>query len=74
MQATRIISKVLPNGCIALPKEFSKKTGEVYEVILIPVDESGIYAYCESVAKEKKIPRLTESALAKIIHASRKVK
>jgi hypothetical protein len=54
MQAIRIISKVLPNGCIALPKEFSKKTGKVYEVILIPVNEPGIYTYCESIAKEKK--------------------
>jgi hypothetical protein len=74
MQATRIISKVLPNGSIALPKEFLKKAGEVYEIILIPVDDAGIYAYSESIAKEKKIPRLTESELAKIIHTSRGVK
>ena len=74
MQATRIISKVLPNGSIALPKEFSNKVGEVYEIILIPMGKEGIYEYCESIAKEKKIPRLTESGLAKIIHASRKVK
>ena len=74
MQATRIIGKVLPNGSIALPKEFSKKAGKVYEIILIPVDEPGIYEYCENIAKEKKIPRLTESALEKIIHNSRRVK
>ena len=74
MQATRIISKVLPNGHIALPKEFSKKAGKFYEVILVPVDEPEIYSYSESIAKRKKIPRLSESALTKIIHASRGVK
>ena len=74
MQATRIISKVLPNGSIALPKEFSKKVGEVYEVILIPMNETDIYNYSEGIAKKKKIPRLTEQALEKIIHTSRGVK
>ena len=74
MQATRIISTVLPNGSIVLPKEFAKEAGNMFEVILIPMSENNIYSYAQNVAKKRKIPKLSEFELSQIIHDSRKVK
>ena len=74
MQATKFISKVLRDGHLSLPAEISKKAGEIFEVILLPVGKTDVYSYAEGLAKEKDFHSLTEKDIGKILHESRGVK
>ena len=74
MQATKFISKVLTNGYLSLPKEISKKVGKMFEVIIVPLEETNVYNYSEGLAKEKGFYSLSEKDIEKIIHQSRAVK
>ena len=74
MEASKFISKVLKDGHLSLPPEIGKKVGEVFEVILLPVEDTSIYSYSEGIAKDKKIQLLTEKDIEKIIHESRGLK
>ncbi|MEO5358444.1 MAG: hypothetical protein H7844_14260 [Nitrospirae bacterium YQR-1] len=67
----RFISKVLPDGHLSLPADTAKEVGNVFEVILIPVEETEIYTYAEGLALEKGFKNLTASDIENIIHTSR---
>jgi hypothetical protein len=71
MEATKFISKVLKDGHLSVPAEISKKVGKVFEVILLPVEETNVYSYAESLAKEKGFHSLSEKDIEKIIRESR---
>lgn len=73
MEAKKFISKVLPDGHLALPDDMSKEVGKVFEVILIPLEEPEIYSYAEALAKEKGFSELTEKDIERIIHESRSI-
>lgn len=73
MQAKKFISKILPDGHLALPDDMAKEVGHIYEVILLPVESTDIYTYTEALAKEKGFSQLTEDDLEKLIHESRGV-
>ncbi len=74
MPATKFISKVLKDGHLSLPVEISKKVGKVFEVILLPLEETSVYSFAEGIAKEKGFNALSEKDIEKIIHESRGVK
>ena len=74
MQATKFISKVLDDGHLSLPKEISDKVGKMFEVILLPLEDTNVYAWSETLAKEKGLNSLSEKDIEKIIHQSRGVK
>lgn len=74
MQATKFISTVLNNGHLSIPKEISKKRGKMFEVILLPLEETNVYAYAEGLAQEKGFHALSEKDIEKIIHESRSAK
>jgi hypothetical protein len=74
MEASKFIGKVLPDGHLSLPEITSKQVGKVFEVFLVPVEEPDIFAYTDSIAKEKKFDMLTEKDVQNIIHESRGVK
>ena len=74
MEAKRFISKVLPDGHLSLPEDMAEDIGKVFEVILIPLEEAGVYSYAELLAKEKGLSMLTEEDVERIIHESRGVK
>ncbi len=74
MQTTKFISKVLKDGHLSLPLEISKKIGKVFEVIMVPIEETNVYAYAEGLAKEKHFNSLSEKDIEKIIHETRSVK
>ncbi len=69
--ARRYIGKVLPDGHLSLPEDAAADVGKVFEVILIPVEETDIYTYAETIAREKGFPKLTEEEIERIIHESR---
>jgi threonine dehydratase len=71
LSARRFIGKVLPDGHLSLPEDAAREVGSVFEVILMPVQEQDIYAYAESLAKEKGFPNLTPEDVESIIHGSR---
>lgn len=70
----RFIGKVLPDGHLSLPEDTAREVGNVFEVVLLPLDEADIYSYAESLAKEKGFVDLAEENLEKIIHESRGVR
>lgn len=74
MAARKFIGKVLPDGHLSLPEDAAKEVGSVFEVILMPVQEPDIYAYAESLAKEKGFPELTIEDVERIIHESRGIR
>ncbi|MEK7395794.1 MAG: hypothetical protein AAB116_02545 [Candidatus Poribacteria bacterium] len=47
---------------------------EIYDDILMPLDDADIYSYAEKLAKEKGFSDLTEKDIEKIIHESRGIK
>ncbi|MCX5885279.1 MAG: hypothetical protein NT096_05140 [Proteobacteria bacterium] len=67
----RFIGRVLPDGHLSLPDDAAKEVGKVFDVMLIPVEESEIYSYAESLAEGKGFNKLTEEDIEKIIHESR---
>lgn len=71
MEANKFIGKVLKDGHLSLPEEIAKQVGKLFEVILLPVNQTDIYSFSESIAKEKGISRYTEKDIEKIIHESR---
>lgn len=73
MQAIKFISKVLKDGHLSLPKEFKRKTGQMFEVILLPLDKANVYSYAEELAAEKGFYSLSENEIEKIIHESRSI-
>jgi len=74
MQATKFISKVLPDGHLSIPKEIAKRKGRVFEVILLPVQDTDVYSFAENIAREKGFYAITEKEIEKIIHESRGMK
>ena len=70
----RFIGKVLPDGHLSLPEDAAKEVGNVFDVVLIPVEEPDIYSYAESLAKEKGFSDLTEQDIERIIHESRGIR
>ncbi len=70
----RFIGKVLPDGHLSLPEDAAKEVGNVFDVVLIPVEEPDIYSYAESLAKERGFSDLTEQDIEKIIHESRGIR
>ena len=74
LEAKRFISKVLPDGHLSLPEDMAEDIGKFFEVILIPLEEAGVYSYAELLAKEKGLSMLTEEDVERIIHESRGVK
>ena len=71
MEVKKFVSRVLPDGHLFLPKNTVKEVGKIFEVILIPIQETDVYSYAESLAKEKGFSALTEKDVEKIIHDSR---
>ena len=71
MQAERFVGRVLADGHLSLPESAAKEVGKVFEVILIPMQETEIYSYAEGLATEKGFSKLTEDDVANIIHDSR---
>ncbi len=69
--AERFIGKVLPDGHLSLPEETAKEIGNVFEVVLIPIEEPDIYSYAESLSKEKGFVDITDEDIERIIHESR---
>lgn len=74
MEAKKYIGKVLPDGHLSLPEDVAKFAGQVFEVILIPVDQAEISAFAEQLAEEKGFSHYTEADIEKIIHESRGIK
>ena len=72
--ARRFIGKVLSDGHLSLPADLAKEAGNVFEVLLMPVEESDIYSYAESIAKEKGFSELTEQDVERIVHESRGIR
>lgn len=70
----RFIGKVLPDGHLSLPEDAAKEIGNIFDVVLIPVEEPDIYSYAESLAKERGFSDLTEQDIEKIIHESRGIR
>jgi hypothetical protein len=74
MEARKFISKVLPDGHLSLPEDTAKEVGKVFEVILIPLEETEVYSYAETLAKEKDFSKLAEEDIERIIHEARGVR
>lgn len=74
LSARKFIGKVLPDGHLSLPEDAAKEVGSVFEVILMPIEGSDIYAYAETLAKEKRFPDLSLEDVEKIVHESRGVR
>lgn len=70
----RFIGKVLPDGHLSLPEDAAKEIGNVFDVVLMPMEEPDIYSYAESLAKERGFSDLTEQDIEKIIHESRGIR
>lgn len=69
--AKRFIGKVLPDGHLSLPEDMAKEVGNIFDVVLMPIEEPDIYSYTEFLAREKGFTDLTEEDIEKIIHESR---
>ena len=72
--AKRFIGKVLPDGHLSLPDETAKEIGSVFDVILMPVEDSEIYSFAESLAREKGFIDFSEEDVERIIHESRGIR
>ena len=72
--AKRFIGRVLPDGHLSLPEDTAKEVESVFDLVLMPVEESDIYGYAESMAKEKGFADLAEQDIERIIHESRGVR
>lgn len=70
----RFIGKVLPDGHLSLPDETAKEVGSVFDVLLMPVEDTDIYSFSESLAMEKGFINLTEEDVERIIHESRGIR
>ena len=70
----RFIGKVLPDGHLSLPNETAKEVGSVFDVVLMPVEDSEIYSFAESLAREKGFIDFSEEDVEKIIHESRGIR
>lgn len=70
----RFIGKVLPDGHLSLPDETAKEVGSVFDVVLMPVEDSEIYSFTESLAREKGFINFTEKDVERIIHESRGIR
>jgi hypothetical protein len=70
----RFIGKVLPDGHLSLPADTAKEVGSVFDVLLMPVEDSEIFSFAESLAKEKGFINLTEEDVERIIHESRGIR
>lgn len=73
MQASKFIGKVLPDGRLSLPAEIARQVGSVFEVVLLPVDNSNVYSFTEGLAQEKGFSQYTGEDIERIIHESRGV-
>jgi len=69
--ARRFIGKVLPDGHLSLPADAANEVGNVFDVVLMPVEEPDVYSYAESLAREKGFAEMTEQDIERIIHESR---
>jgi len=74
MEIIKFLSKVLPDGHLSLPDDTAKDVGKMFEVILIPLDDTEIYTYAETLAKEKGFSELSEDDIEDIIHESRGIR
>ena len=72
--AKRFIGKVLPDGHLSLPDETAKEVGSVFDVVLMPVEDSEINSFAESLAREKGFIDFSEEDVEKIIHESRGIR
>jgi len=70
----RFIGKVLPDGHLSLPDDTAKQVGSVFDVVLMPVEDTEIYSFAESLAREKGFINFTEEDVEKIIHESRGIR
>jgi hypothetical protein len=70
----RFIGKVLPDGHLSLPDDTAKEVGSVFDVVLMPLEDSEIYSFAESLAREKGFINLTEEDVERIIHESRGIR
>jgi len=70
----RFIGQVLPDGHLLLPEDAAKEVGSIFDVILMPVEESDIYSYAGSLAKEKGFADLSEEDIERIIHEYRGIR
>ena len=70
----RFIGKALPDGHLSLPDETAKEVGNVFDVVLMPIEDSEIYSFGESLAREKGFSSLTEEDVERIIHESRGIR
>jgi hypothetical protein len=70
----RFIGKVLPDGHLSLPDDTAKEVGSVFDVLLMPVEDSEIFSFAESLAREKGFITLTEEDVERIIHESRGIR
>ena len=53
MEAKKYIGKVLEDGHLSLPAETAKQTGTIFEVILLPINQTDVYSFKERIADEK---------------------
>lgn len=72
--ARRFIGKVLPDGHLSLPADAANEVGNVFDVVLMPVEEPDVYSYAESLAREKGFSEMTEQDIERIIHESRGIR
>ena len=70
----RFIGKVLSDGHLSLPEDMAKEAGNIFDVLLMPIEEPDIYSYAEALAKEKGFSELTEKDIERIIHESRGIR
>lgn len=73
MQAKKYIGKVLPDGHLSLPEDTAKQVGSIFEVILLPIEQTDIYSFTEVLAEEKGFCNYSEKDIERIIHESRGV-
>ena len=74
MEAKRFIGEVLDDGHLSLPEDTAQEVGKQFEVILLPLEETGVAKYAEDLARRKGFENLTEEDVAQIIHESRGVR
>ena len=74
MEAKRYLGKVLADGHLSLPEDTAKKVGTMFDVFLLPINQTDIYSFTESIAKEKGFSHYSEKDIEKIIHESRGLK
>lgn len=72
--ARRFIGKVLPDGHLSLPADAANEVGNIFDVVLMPVEEPDVYSYAESLAREKGFAEMTEQDIERIIHESRGIR